>query len=91
MRPFQNTIGETAGLEEYRDMKTRLISAAVLLPVLFLVIWILPKLVAAILIGLVAAVTAYELLYRTGYVRHVRLVAYCVCAAFLMSIWSYFI
>ena len=71
-------------------MKTRLISAAVLLPVLFLVIWVLPKIVAAILIGAMAAIAAYELLYRTGLVRHMRLVVYCMAAAFLMSIWSYF-
>ncbi len=71
-------------------MKTRLISAAILLPVLFLVIWVLPKIVAAILIGALAAIAAYELLYRTGLVRHVRLVAYCMAAAFLVSIWSYY-
>ena len=71
-------------------MKTRLISAAVLLPVLFLAIWVLPKIVTAILIGLVAALAAYELLYCTGFVRHIRLVAYSVLAAFLMSLWCYF-
>lgn len=71
-------------------MKTRLISAAVLLPVLFLVIWVLPKIVAAVLIGAIAAIAAYELLYRTGLVRHVRLVAYCMAVAFLVSIWSFY-
>ena len=71
-------------------MKTRLISAAVLLPVLFLTIWVLPKIVAAIIVGLFAAIAAYELLYRTGFVRHVRLVAYSAVAAFLVAIWSYF-
>jgi len=71
-------------------MKTRLISAAVLLPVLFLTIWVLPKIVAAILVGIVAAIAAYELLYCTGFVRHIRLVAYSVVAAFLMSLWSHF-
>lgn len=71
-------------------MKTRLISAAVLLPVLCIVIWVLPKIVAAILIGAMAAIAAYELLYRTGLVRHMRLIVYCMMAAFLMSIWSYF-
>lgn len=71
-------------------MKTRIISAAVLLPVLFLVIWVLPKIVCAILLGIIAGIAAYELLYRTGLVRNVRLVAYCVGTAFLMSLWSYF-
>lgn len=71
-------------------MKTRLISAAVLIPVLLLVIWVLPKIIAAILIGVMAAIAAYELLYRTSMVRHVRLVAYSMIAAFLVSLWSYF-
>ena len=71
-------------------MKTRLISAAVLLPVLFLMIWVLPKIVAAIIIGLLAAIAVYELLYRTGFVRHVRLVAYSAVTAFLVALWSYF-
>ena len=71
-------------------MKTRLISAAVLLPVMFLSIWVLPKVITAILVGAIAAIAAYELLYRTGFVRHVRLVAYSAGAAFLVSLWSYF-
>lgn len=71
-------------------MKTRLLSAAVLLPVMFLSIWVLPKIITAILVGAFAAIAAYELLYRTGFVRHVRLVAYSVAAAFLVCIWSYF-
>lgn len=70
-------------------MKKRLLSAAVLIPVLLLVIWVLPKIVAAVLVGAMVALAAYELLYRTGLVRHVRLVAYCAIAAFLVSIWSY--
>ena len=71
-------------------MKTRLISAAVLLPVMFLSIWVLPKIVTAVLVGAIAAISAYELLYRTGFVRHMRLVIYSAAAAFLISIWSYF-
>lgn len=70
-------------------MKNRLISAAVLIPVLFLVIWVLPKVIAAVLVGAMAALAAYELLYRTEMVRHIRLIAYCMVAAFLTSIWSY--
>jgi len=70
-------------------MKTRLISAAILLPVLFLVIWILPKVVCAIAIALLSAGAAYELLYKTGLVRHVRLVAYSALAAFLVPLWCH--
>ena len=71
-------------------MKTRLISAAVLLPVLCLVIWVLPKFVAAILVGVMAAIAAYELLYRTGLIRSMRLVVYCMITAFAISMWSHF-
>ena len=71
-------------------MKTRLISAAVLLPILLLIIWVLPKWIAMIVIGAMSAIAAYELLYRTGLVRHMRLVTYCMISAFLVSVWSYF-
>ena len=71
-------------------MKTRLISAAVLIPILLIILWALPKIVFAILVGVMAAIAAYELLYMTGYVRHIRLVAYCMASAFLMSLWSFF-
>ncbi len=71
-------------------MKTRLVTAAVLLPVLFLVIWVMPEIVAAVLVGIMAAIAAYELLINAGYVRHKRLMVYCAVAAFLVSLWSYF-
>lgn len=71
-------------------MKKRLISAAVLLPILLLVIWVLPKIVAAILVGVMAALAAYELLYRTGLFRNMRMVVYCMIAAFGVSVWSHY-
>lgn len=71
-------------------MKTRVIAAAVLVPVLFLLVLVAPKIVAAIVFGLLLAIGAYELLYRTGLVRHIRLVIYSAVMAFATSIWSYF-
>lgn len=71
-------------------MKTRIVTAAVLLPVLFLVIWVLPEIVAAVLVGIMAAIAAYELLVSAGFVRHKRLMLYCALAAFLVSLWSHF-
>lgn len=71
-------------------MKTRIIAAAVLLPLLLVAVLFLPKIVTAVLFGLLAAVAAYELLYRTGLVRHVRLVAYSALMAFLTALWSYY-
>jgi phosphatidate cytidylyltransferase len=70
-------------------MKTRLLSAAVLLPVLFLVIWVLPTIVAAVLVGMMAAFAAYELLCNAGFLRHMRLTVYCMVAAMAVSLWSY--
>lgn len=71
-------------------MKTRVIAAAVLLPLLLIAVLFLPKIVTAVLFGAMAAIAAYELLYGTGLLRQPRLVAYSMVMAFLVSIWSYF-
>lgn len=71
-------------------MKTRIISAAILLPLLLAVVLIAPKIVTAILFGAMAAVAAYELLFTAGLVRHKRMVIYSMVMAFLVSLWSYF-
>lgn len=71
-------------------MKTRIISAAVGVPVLLLLVLVAPKVIAAIVFGLLLAIGAYEMLYRTGLVVHIRLMAYSALAAFLMSIWSFY-
>lgn len=71
-------------------MKARLIAAAVLIPVLLLVVLAAPKWLAAIVIGLLLALAAYEILYRTHLVRHPRLVIWSAIMAFAVSIWSYF-
>ena len=90
MQPLKNITGGTAGLEEHNIMKTRIIAAAILLPLLLVVVLALPKLVTAIVFGAAAAIAAYELLYATGLVRHVRLVVYSMVMAFLTSLWSYY-
>jgi phosphatidate cytidylyltransferase len=71
-------------------MKTRIRTAAILLPVLMLVIWVLPKIVAAVLVGAMGAIAGYELLVSAGYVRHKRLMIYCAVAAFGVALWSHF-
>ena len=70
-------------------MKTRLISAAVLLPILVIILLALPEVFTAILVGVMAALGAYELLYPTGLVRHLRLNIYCMVFAFLVCIWCH--
>lgn len=71
-------------------MKTRIRTAAILLPILFLVIWVLPKVVTAILVGIMGAIASYELLVSAGYVRHKRLMLYCAAAAVGVALWSHF-
>lgn len=71
-------------------MKTRIIAAAVLVPVLIILVLVAPTIIAAVLFGMLLAVGVFELLYRTGLVIHIRMVAYSAAAAFSISIWSYF-
>ena len=71
-------------------MKTRIIAAAVLVPVLFLIVLVAPESAAAAILGILLAIASYELLYRTGLVKHPRLVVYSSAMAFALSMWSYF-
>ncbi len=48
-------------------MKKRIITAAVLIPVLILVALVAPPIVAAVVWGLLLAVGVYELLYVTAW------------------------
>ena len=70
-------------------MKTRIIAAAVLVPILLILVLIVPKIVAAIIFGLLLAIGAYELLYGTGLVRKPRLVLYAAVMSFAVCMWSY--
>ena len=70
-------------------MKTRVLAAVALLPLLIVCIFFLPKICTAIVFGLAGSIAAYELLQATGHVKHPRLVAYAAVSAFLMSIWSW--
>ncbi len=69
-------------------MKVRILSAAALLPLLLVIVLVLPAWATAGLFAAAAAVAAYELLWRTGLVKHVRLVAYSMVMAALVSFWS---
>lgn len=71
-------------------MKTRIIAALVLLPLLLLLLFWAPIWVTAVVAGLLSALASYELLYRTGLLRHVRLNIYSAMMAFGVSMWSYF-
>lgn len=71
-------------------MKIRIISAAVLIPVLLILLMVAPTIVTAIVWGLLLAVAAYELLYVTGLVQEPRLVVYAGVMAFAVTIWSHY-
>lgn len=60
-----------------------------MVPFLFLVVLAAPEIVAAIVLGILLAISAYELLYRTELVRRFRLVIYSSVMAFAISMWSY--
>jgi len=70
-------------------MKTRIIASVVLVPALLAVLLAAPKVLTALLFGVLAAIGAVEMLYGTGLVRHTRLVAYSALVAFLVSLWCF--
>jgi len=71
-------------------MKTRILAAVILLPLLLLFLFVLPTLCTAILVSAMAALAAYELLWGTGFVRQPRLVGYTSAMAILVVLWSHF-
>lgn len=68
-------------------MKTRIIAAGVLLPILLAIVLAAPKIFTAILFGAMAAIAAYELLSGTGLVKHLRLNIYAAVSAFWTVLW----
>lgn len=71
-------------------MKTRVIVAVALLPLLLLIVLGLPAVWTAVLVAAMGVIAVWELLHGTGLVRHMRLIAYSMLMAVAISIWSYF-
>lgn len=71
-------------------MKTRILAALVLVPVLLVVLLLAPTYVAAAVVGLMCGIASYELLYRTGLVKNWWLNVCSALMAFGVSVWSYF-
>lgn len=69
-------------------MKTRIIAAVALLPLLLGIVLFLPKICTAVLFGVMAAIGAYELLNNTGLVKNKRIVLYAVIMAVFVCLWS---
>lgn len=71
-------------------MKKRILAALVLIPLLLIVLFALPKWVTVISLSVICALSAYELLYNTGLVRHTRVLIYSVILAAFVPVWCYF-
>ena len=70
-------------------MKTRIIAAAVLIPVLLVLVLAAPKMFSAVIFAVLMSIGSYELLYRTHLVKHPRLVIYSSIMAFAVVMWSH--
>ena len=71
-------------------MKLRILAAAVLVPLLFFVVFGAPKIVLTLFIAAFCAIASYELLAVTGLVQNLRLVTYTAVIAFAMPLWCHF-
>lgn len=71
-------------------MRSRIITAAVALPLLLVTLIVLPPWVTAVLLAAANALAAWELLWETGLVKHLRLVAYSALLAAGVGVWCYF-
>jgi len=67
-------------------MKTRIIVAAVGIPLLVLVVFLLPVWVFGGLLGVIAAIGAVEFVMATKTATNIRMVVYCAAAAFAIPL-----
>lgn len=70
-------------------MKTRILVAAIGLPLLLAVVLALPSVGTAVLVAAMSVIAVYELLIGAGYCKHVRLFAYSSLMAVAVSLWSW--
>lgn len=75
--------------KELNDLKTRILVAAVGLPLLLLIVLVLPAVATAVLVAAMSVVAVYELLIGAGLCRHVRVFAYSCGMALLVCLWSW--
>lgn len=71
-------------------MKSRLLVAAVGIPLLLVILFACPTIVTAIAVALLAAIGAREFLKTTGICPHGGMLICSMAVAFLVPIWSYF-
>lgn len=71
-------------------MKTRVIVAMCLLPVLLVIVLACPVWATAILLAAMSALAVFELLHTAGLVKNLRIIIYSAVAAACISFWSCF-
>ena len=70
-------------------MLVRILAAAVGIPLLLAVVLLLPPIGTAILFALACMIGAYEMLWRTGILKHKRIVVYTALMAAAVVMWSW--
>ncbi len=70
-------------------MKTRILVAAVGLPLLLVIVLLLPPVATTILVSAMCILAVHELLIGTGFCRHIRLFAWSSCMALAICLWSW--
>lgn len=70
-------------------MLVRILAACVGLPLLLAIVLLLPPVGTAILFALACMIGAYEMLWRTGLLKHKRILVYTALAAAATVLWSW--
>ena len=70
-------------------MGTRILVACIGLPLLLAVVLFLPPLATAILFAAACVIAAYEMLWRTGILKHKRILCYTAVMAAATVMWSW--
>ena len=71
-------------------MKQRIIVAVVCVPLIFIILFFLPPYALAVLMAVICAVAAYELLHAIGAKDHDRIAIYAVISAIIIPVGEYF-
>ncbi len=70
-------------------MKSRILVACVCIPLLLVVIYLLPVWVTVLLVALLSAIAASELLNCVGAAKNRRILVYCIIVSFAVPFWCW--
>lgn len=70
-------------------MLVRILTAVVAIPLLLVVVLLLPPVATAVLFALFCMIAAYEMLWRTGILKHKRIAAWTALMAASVVMWSW--